>query len=1386
MAVSLEEMQSQIAAQPSQADQPAKTGVTLEEMAAEAPKPKPGIIKQAIGLGEKLFEPTPPSVKRAFSSAGEYINAHHLMPMWTDYLQTYKQKAGEYESALKQDVKAYPEGTVNQVIQSGKTVLDLIGGIWSPIEAAVDVSFVKPLQTAVTRLGELAQKHVDSDMQLRREAWAGAKPKGIDWSIHREDVKNAVADVNKAVDFALQTTAGFAGGEAGEASRFKEAARDIHLTPAERERAVEASPEIIGGKPARSYQEAFPQAVEKPRLKQVGVDSLTGKPRVRLSPQQAQAVVSDKMAEMHSETSRTVVGEPYRIHGTTFGLVFEWETISQKLAPKIAVAKESGRPVGSHVVLDEMIRHAPFGYSKGFLQKLRDHVDDVPVFFGDTVYGAGMKPTSNLGSFSHINNKPTVQVRAQSGDAAQVSRYLAHELTHAATSRFLWSNPEHALTKELEGLLEETRRRTEEASRRTGFGFQFYGLKNVHEFVAETMTNPKFQQFLAESDAYSKGPLKSLWDRFAAVVQRMLGITDPREASLLHHAMKVSQDVMAAEAKGKASGVVYLEGEGMVPMKDFRERIKIVKKVPGVTRAEKELAETVDELIRNFNPEALGPEAKRAAAVIASRIAEQVHKTASWITGSEPRIKYWQTHPKDGLDFITKYERQYPFSDPVLQDMKNAYKIWSRDIFEHDTATLGIKYDPEDSYITHAFEPKDQPGVTALLSAKYGKKWGDPTFMKDRVFEFYDDAIKAGYVPIFKNPEEIMLARQHASDVAGMRVGVLNDLEAAGLAVRKEKGVKPPPGFSASYRSPNGKSYFVHNDAFQVLHNAFETKSLWTMPGIVGKGFRGAMTLKNLVVPIRLAISGFHPIHVIHIDNAAMTGLAWKSMLAGTISPVKALSEMGKSALLYRSFYENPKIGSRLLKVWKGQIPKNALTEEDAFALQSMIEGGFTPEMHSVYKTNAVESFRKAIRGRSAMAAWHLPFALLETLSFRKQLFEQWIPNLKAASYLREVKAAYAADPSLLNNAGKRQLAFRKIAKSVDNRYGEMSYDTLFWNRWVKDLAVANTLSLGWQLGFIREYGGGVLDVGQFVKATGKTQRIKEGLLDRPLFVAAYTTTALGYAGLMTWAMTGEAPKDLYDYVFPRTGETNPDGTPQRVNTMFYTREFASLYKHIENEGVVPGLGKLASSKASGVLGLLAEWGTNVNSFGKEISDPDAPAFKRLEQKIAYTMSDLEPISTRSLREQVGEGDLKGPALAIAGFTAAPKYLTDTKTEAHIKHAFDLYVVPKQTPFERAQFSEDFNRLRGLYSKDDPKFGDALDEMSERFGLQPSDRHRLMRSLKSTVPSSVRMFQSIGKSPEGWMEQKKLLDAMTPEEREQYLPYSDRRHLRHHYEEPEE
>jgi hypothetical protein len=300
------------------------------------------------------------------------------------------------------------------------------------------------------------------------------------------------------------------------------------------------------------------------------------------------------------------------------------------------------------------------------------------------------------------------------------------------------------------------------------------------------------------------------------------------------------------------------------------------------------------------------------------------------------------------------------------------------------------------------------------------------------------------------------------------------------------------------------------------------------------------------------------------------------------------------------------------------------------------------------------------------------------------------------------------------------------------------------------------------------------MDIAKAAKADGTiASKAAAGMLDRPLFVAFYTAQSLAYGGMLTWALSGQAPQKLLDYIYPKSGEKNPDGTDARLNTMFYAREFAAAYKHMQTEGVVAGTTQFFLNKASPVVGMVKDWAKNVDYFGKEISDPEAPAYIRLAQKLSHVMQELEPMSISSVKRSSTD-TVKSYALSIAGFGPAPKYATETPTEMAIKSAFRKYHGTSITPYEKAEYGDEAKKLKKAYAAGDTEeYGKQLLAMKEKYNLTPRQIQSMRKS--AGVDPTLKMFKAL--SPK---QQKEILKQMPEEERLKYLRYASPQ-VRYHY-----
>jgi hypothetical protein len=158
-------------------------------------------------------------------------------------------------------------------------------------------------------------------------------------------------------------------------------------------------------------------------------------------------------------------------------------------------------------------------------------------------------------------------------------------------------------------------------------------------------------------------------------------------------------------------------------------------------------------------------------------------------------------------------------------------------------------------------------------------------------------------------------------------------------------------------------------------------------------------------------------------------------------------------------------------------------------------------------------------------------------------LFQTYIPKVKAGAAYENMADWLKANPTATK---PEQLAMaRKIVDSVDNRFGEMIQDNIFWNKLMKQSAVIGMRSYSWNLGTIREIAGGATDV---LAGQGLTQRVAYDIA----LPIVYGMTGAMYQYLKT----GKPPEDLQDYVAPRTGGTDPrSGLPERITPPGYMKD---------------------------------------------------------------------------------------------------------------------------------------------------------------------------------------------------------------------------------------
>lgn len=742
---------------------------------------------------------------------------------------------------------------------------------------------------------------------------------------------------------------------------------------------------------------------------------------------------------------------------------------------------------------------------------------------------------------------------------------------------------------------------------------------------------------------------------------------------------------------------------------------------------------------RNLQPEIVSDSALQADPLFARYRSAKAQEQDAIIHEGEQRFDQWNRVPEpDRIKFMddmesgimrdpSMYQR-----NPWMQNVGGVYKKMLDQAYQ-DEAKYGSRSDYFENYFPHLWTDPAKArsifGDNGSMAQSHGPDW----FQKARTYDTIQEGLQAGLKLKSTNPEALVNDRLLSGNDMRQKMELLQNLQDNGLAYKAGEGPAEVTRSNSNpwqtVKAPDGKQWQIAPDVQPLWKNAVEARGLWSREDTLGSAFKGWMAFKNAWVPIKLGISAFHPIHVAGIDlannlrrgireafsanqqTAGQRAAAIPRALKETfVDPIKALpvgfSHEGKAAR----------------EAWK--TPRNEQTPEQRAVVDAMTMGGFSPELSAQIKIAAGRKFNEALQNVNIPGiAWHGIRRVIEGL--QKPIFEEWIPNLKSAAYLRELASLSRMRPDIMNNPAKARLAARTIGKSIDNRFGEMFYGSMFWNRTMKDIGQASFLSLGWNTGFVREFGGAGVNIAKTgLRAIGRApveteaQRVIRAADTKVGNAASYIATSMMIGGLITYASTGQTPSSMLDYIFPRRGGKNPDGSDRRYNTQSFIREPAMLSKNVEDnggwgsiKGVIGGIFQTALHKslAPSVLEAI----TNRNYFGEPMYDENANPLTQAYQFGKNTLKEqFLPMSVtgadRSLTlsgKPSGLGEVVSGALhgdkdvimPFLGYGPAPAYASRSAIENQVTNLYTKHVAPSEKPYDDEGTTQKQQQLKQRY-----------------------------------------------------------------------------------------
>lgn len=225
-----------------------------------------------------------------------------------------------------------------------------------------------------------------------------------------------------------------------------------------------------------------------------------------------------------------------------------------------------------------------------------------------------------------------------------------------------------------------------------------------------------------------------------------------------------------------------------------------------------------------------------------------------------------------------------------------------------------------------------------------------------------------------------------------------------------------------------------------------------------------------------------------------------------------------------------------------------------------------------------------------------------------------------------------------------------RIGDMVEDRFGEMNMENIFWNKKAKELLGLGLRAPGWDIGLVRQAGGAGYDVYRMIKDGIKGNGFDPNRLDRPLFIVGAAITYAAINSAMTYLKTGVSPddqkfKDLIAYA--TGGMYKAFGMhPERGELPGHGREMLQMAP-IPGQGPLSGITQEAANKVATLPKKAYETATNTDWTGKPIYDPKSKNWYQRIPGVAQAVhiaSGFEPFSM----EQLFQGKPEGSNLSLA------------------------------------------------------------------------------------------------------------------------------------------
>lgn len=663
------------------------------------------------------------------------------------------------------------------------------------------------------------------------------------------------------------------------------------------------------------------------------------------------------------------------------------------------------------------------------------------------------------------------------------------------------------------------------------------------------------------------------------------------------------------------------------------------------------IRDTADDILKVLAPTLRDRFSQLASLILRGKLAELARKSDMAQAALDTAERYFKSRAaSENFDFIDRMELGQRQATAELDHIAFVLRTLLDD---GRAAVQSLGTGKLQTFITDYFPHiwKKPQRAASVFGAFFGKRplEGGKAFLKRRKIPTIADGRALGLEPVTDNPVTLALLKRREMDRYVMAHETLADWKTNGLA-QFVRGIKLPPkgwarindSISTVYgRNAAGETivrghYYAPEGAARIMNN-------YLSPGLREYGaYRVALGLNNVLNQFQLGLSAFHLGFTAADTTVSKAALGFQALLTG--KPIKAAKFFAQTpTAAFTTFLQ----GNKMLKEWYRPGSQGAAI---GALVDNLVTAGGRARMDAVYRTQVGEKMMEALRHGNLLGALiRSPFAGVEWTS--NLIMNEVVPRMKLGAFADMARFHMAElGPNATFEDARRVLT--QDWNSIENRLGEMTYDNLFWDKIAKDIAMLSVRSVGWNLGTLREIGGGFADVAvQPVRAL-KGEPVN---LNRISYLLGLVTVNAIMSATYQYFKTGKPPDELEDYFFPRNGETDEHGHAQRVSWPTYVKD-------VYHYGTHPI--RTLESKIAPIWSAFAEMIHNRDFYGVEIRNPDDPLVQQLQDLAKHAAESFVPIGVRNYQRETKLGAGLGTrAEQFVGVTPAPTELNESPAE---------------------------------------------------------------------------------------------------------------------------